>query len=1159
MCPGLKSFFIEMKEFSIPRLLAIFVCFLAIISASTETKIDDIKNAIEPESDVVIQFGSFGIDQNDEAEPVKSEAEPVEEDKNSFMKAIFAPVSDDQLKTLNNVDKTQTNRFLQSNLIPARLSLRFGRDHNSGGIGNYCTRILFICGNYLELPSKMRDNEVTKKNFLNAMFNSKNIPSILAKVSNSLLHPICYDAMKLLGDSLDLEQIDWLVNNVPHAISDNFELLISLKDYSFMNDKVAMKLSESRIFPGIDFLSIPNFVKTAPASTFFRYARVYYEGNKHFNIVIKNRENLLEEIASVRNIPHMYPLLVNFVNVPNMPTDYSFNPALIIESIKQFGLDPLSLASLMAYLQESDYLIMSNMVNIATIWADLHKNSHLPPVDGNHFTAINKEFNERIYEPLNNLIYLREKRDNINLLIDMLEEKQVNVYKNIVELVPDWLNHLKLLAQVPFHSMMRLSFKTRFSPASQASINPEDASNIIQLPRLATNQSVHVGFVLEANPAYIYSPFLWNSLWRNIFYTSGEDWRQDPEIMKHFVSGFSNFETLMKSRYEPMYRDSSCAKADTVNMLEAWQKLSIVLDHDFQSGPRYCRFIASLSIPAPPESVKLSSADDTERKAFAGMVELALKEIVMYDPRNLMIIKGNLSDQPTIVEYIEKRLSLQESSLNSHFLSPYDINMLEKICADWTTLVQNRQLDSSPQNLHLSLKMIESGFASLGKTLSDSQIDFIGSSPEIVIFLVYHGRALSRSQISGLLRSEKGKTLLRENKPFSCALMDYSEFSLGDFDSLGLKLEDIHLNAATIQQDVKLMLLTKQGFSSVADPIALVHLLGASFWKDEKLVKNLSIWELLNPLVLAYDMTFATDFPLINHMTGMTEKLHSKLLLNVALKFLIKWLIAQDWYAFQFHVVYHMGPSKFGHNYITNLGQMYAKYAIEGEIPARKAIWTYLRNIDSARGAENKSIVDSLLGLSVAVKVYPWSPFRAGVNVSGSPYANLLALPFETSGVHYPLINNFIIEYIRDNFKGDEALIWQARVEILSNFAADETGLVRYANEPRNVTRQRFNALKNLDACVYRWALESEGVDVESIFRDESNVNGNLFIESKNRPSIIPPIAIATMVKSAGSTRSDSASMDIARPLFGDMVEEEKAESGNKKSKKDTKKNKKKK
>ena len=42
-----------------------------------------------------------------------------------------------------------------------------------------------------------------------------------------------------------------------------------------------------------------------------------------------------------------------------------------------------------------------------------------------------------------------------------------------------------------------------------------------------------------------------------------------------------------------------------------------------------------------------------------------------------------------------------------------------------------------------------------------------------------------------------------------------------------------------------------------------------------------------------------------------------------------------------------------------------------------------------------------------------------------------------------------------------------------------------------------------MDAVVYKWALELEGVDVESIFRDTSNVNGDLDIDTKTRIGVV--------------------------------------------------------
>jgi len=460
--------------------------------------------------------------------------------------------------------------------------------------------------------------------------------------------------------------------------------------------------------------------------------------------------------------------------------------------------------------------------------------------------------------------------------------------------------------------------------------------------------------------------------------------------------------------------------------------------------------------------------------------------------------------------------------MNNHYVYSVDFNDLEKLCSDFNGKMNNTTFKLAPNQLFSTLKGIENIFASLGKTLSDDQINTIASNREISKFLAYHGRGLSRSQISGLLKSELGKKFLKDHMPLSRNLLDYSEFTLKDFDEIGLRLEDIRLNTSTVSQQNKLLLLAKQGFSSVDDPVALVQLMGFNFWSDVNLLKNLSLWELLNPLILALDVEFTADCALIYHISGMKHKLHPNVLLNVATKFLVKWLISQDWYAFQYHVVRVKGIANFGLSYLGNLDKIYAKYVIEGENPARLNVIEYMQGINEARGSNDVEAVCNMAQLSIFIDMIPLTPFREAINTSESPLATVLGSSFQAGEKHSKLLLDFVSKYIQKHFSGVESLIWQARLEILSQFAADEgeSGRYYYANENRTFTRHRLNVLSKLDALIYKWALELEGVDVESIFRDTSNVDGPLDIDFKTRVGVVPPVVERRMTEAKSTAEA---------------------------------------
>ena len=97
--------------------------------------------------------------------------------------------------------------------------------------------------------------------------------------------------------------------------------------------------------------------------------------------------------------------------------------------------------------------------------------------------------------------------------------------------------------------------------------------------------------------------------------------------------GKSGFEALLKPRYEAVYKDKACQNTKSFVYLQAWQKLSQVLEETYKNGPRFCRFLASLSFPAPPEGAVLSANDKIEHaKVFAKKLASAIIDVQMMDP-----------------------------------------------------------------------------------------------------------------------------------------------------------------------------------------------------------------------------------------------------------------------------------------------------------------------------------------------------------------------------------------------------------------------------------------------------------------------------------------------------------------------------------------------
>jgi hypothetical protein len=252
--------------------------------------------------------------------------------------------------------------------------------------------------------------------------------------------------------------------------------------------------------------------------------------------------------------------------------------------------------------------------------------------------------------------------------------------------------------------------------------------------------------------------------------------------------------------------------------------------------------------------------------------------------------------------------------------------------------------------------------------------------------------------------------------------------------------------------------------------------------------------------------------------------------LQLGPNFWVKWFIAQDWYALMHQVAIRKGASKFGQSYIDNLVMIYSKYIKNGEVPARSIISKILETMKEAQpsSAKENDLIATLGSLHRCFSGVPFTAFRVAINMNscGSRSSPLFSQELISLESNY----EFVRDFIKKKFtKSADIEIWLSRLEILNNFVPNlEGNSYFYANESRDLTRKRFESLPKFDALIYKWALELEGVNVESIFRDESNFDGLLEIDIENRIGIIPlpsKLDDATSVQLDASARVDNESI----------------------------------
>ena len=433
-------------------------------------------------------------------------------------------ISGDRLAELKKMESILLNRANGLSTIPFSLNLRLVRDYSVGSVKDYSLEALYYCSKYLELPSAEKESPEIKKAYLKSLFDTASTFQPGSKnLSTSLLHPICTDAMKFLADALEPNQINYLLKNSPSVIFESFEVLTGLNDYSFLTMTVyENEIPKSNVRRAIDYLCIPAFVKTAPVDTLMTQLSLFFEPSKHLAILMENRS--IDDILSKKEVlenPRYYPFLSWLVESEHLSFKHIADPKFIIAKVRSNGLTQMILSSLIAYIQDNNDHLHVNMMSIAWTWADLHKNLHATQQhDPESIAKLNEEFNSRSQEALSNLLYFREKRENVNDLIRALEAGEISAHPSMVKVCPDWLKSLKLLAQTPFHLMMRSSFASRCNLAYQIPIHPEDEQNIVKLPRLACVGAGPDVIFDQAQTEFFTSPFVWSSLWRNVFLIS---------------------------------------------------------------------------------------------------------------------------------------------------------------------------------------------------------------------------------------------------------------------------------------------------------------------------------------------------------------------------------------------------------------------------------------------------------------------------------------------------------------------------------------------------------------------------------------------------------------------------------------------------------------
>jgi hypothetical protein len=229
----------------------------------------DEEGQVEPD----IIFGSFGIE-NDESkvsqdtittasetdsDAVATASDLIDEALKCYKVSIVREEAPkDRFEELERFEMLQRSRFNMVDDSPASFRNRISNDHPVWPLTDYSLPILEICTEVLDWPRESLDLEIQEM-FLKKIFAVRG-----RGVAMSLVHPICSDALKILAGGLNASQASWLVKNAPTALLDNVVLLKNLPDYSFMTPQVFELVKSSHCSGALDFLTIPNFVRTAP-------------------------------------------------------------------------------------------------------------------------------------------------------------------------------------------------------------------------------------------------------------------------------------------------------------------------------------------------------------------------------------------------------------------------------------------------------------------------------------------------------------------------------------------------------------------------------------------------------------------------------------------------------------------------------------------------------------------------------------------------------------------------------------------------------------------------------------------------------------------------------------------------------------------------------
>ena len=725
---------------------------------------------------------------------------------------------------------------------------------------------LDMCLEYQTFPDRFAAIE-KKREFLGKLFDLGIRNGKSAELISALKHTLCKDTLKDLGSALSLIQLKWLNKFAYEVLFENIELLASLNDYSWITLDRFNEFMQTQSSYILNWMRIKAFIATANEDVLTE-AMFYHFHPSMKDQVLALRPDFLTLERLEKDI-RLYPVAV-LANLLEM--DY-IGSKLICTDLNKNGLTRYNLAAILLYVQMTDFICLNELNQIGFAWCKAHEGFSTEVEESLETTkARHAAFSEAIQPHLNILLGINENRQAL-----WEEVQKISACEEaIAKFKPEWKESLHLILRNPANMFLRLALSNWSNLALHLPIHPDDYDLEIPLPRCI--------FTGPQPPIFIQatSPFLINSVLRNVFFLDGESWREDALREGVDLTSQSAVSEFLRNKMNFFYSHSTEPPLHS-EILQIHFKFRLICRGIVATGPLAVRFYA--------ENLSFSP-DAKENEKLSSIYEHVLSNIIIrsFTEADLDLFDRFFKGNQNLVDLVEGiRNDLQAEvedypfhgeGIIMHYLQA-NCSIVRKVDAELNELWKvftgpDAQCHVKQLNLMRGVQVVSNLMLGLGPKLTPPILLELWSKSETFRVLSAHQNILSRSQFKSLFDLEIGKTFLTLNQLFVVKMKDFSFLSEELLLSSKVELRDLEASLTSLPLSARKSLFFCSDQKAFQYPARVAIVLGADFWHLPEIRSHQQAWEMIDLIAIHAD-AFRNEYDFLSLIMEIVPKLPDSL------------------------------------------------------------------------------------------------------------------------------------------------------------------------------------------------------------------------------------------------------------------------------------------